>query len=86
MTLKPDDFPDQQAALKDIQVSSVVLTYSLTGSEAVLKLLDRVPASIPDVIIRPEDQVITVKAKTIGQENMPLLQMKPTSKATHEKN
>ena len=86
LSLTPDDFPEQKAALQDIKVSGVELAYSFTGNKAVLKLLDRVPTSVPQIIVRPEDQKFKVKTKKVLPDDMSLSDLKSTKKVAHGKN
>jgi len=64
LVLSPGDFPGQKMALENIRVSSINLSYSITGADSVLKLLNRIPLDIPEEIIRPQDQGLTAKTQT----------------------
>jgi type VI secretion system protein ImpL len=45
-------FPDQKRYLEQIGVSSIKISYKISGEEPVVKLLDREPSNIPKKIIR----------------------------------
>ncbi len=51
----PDDFPEHAGHLRATNVKEIVLTYSVTGQEPVLRLLNQRPV-VPGVIIEPEQQ------------------------------
>ncbi|MCI5133025.1 MAG: hypothetical protein D3904_16295 [Candidatus Electrothrix sp. EH2] len=51
----PEDFPDEVGHLKSVNIKNIVLTYSLTGQEKVLQLLELKPV-VPKIIARPEQQ------------------------------
>jgi type VI secretion system protein ImpL len=53
---KPDDFPDQSAALKRLNVRFVRVEYKLSGQWPVINLLHDAPGEVPSTIARCWDQ------------------------------
>jgi len=50
-TFAAEAFPEQKDHLKQVGVSSVTISYRITGGEAVVQLLNREPTKVPEVII-----------------------------------
>ena len=50
-TFTSDDFPEQKDHLKQIGVSTIKLSYRITGNEPVLQLLNRAPTKVPQKIV-----------------------------------
>ncbi|XOF34787.1 MAG: type VI secretion protein IcmF/TssM N-terminal domain-containing protein [Candidatus Electrothrix sp. YB6] len=51
----PEDFPDEAGHLKSTNIKNIVLTYSVSGQEEVLRLLELKPV-VPRIIALPEQQ------------------------------
>lgn len=50
---KPEDFPDQQANLQLLNVSELMVSYSINGAGPLLQLLQRREIDVPQVIVEP---------------------------------
>ena len=50
---KPEDFPDQKDNLALLNISEIIVSYSITGSSPVIQLLQRKDITVPQVIVEP---------------------------------
>lgn len=50
---KPDDFPNEKASLELMQISEIIVSYSITGGAPVIQLLQRREIDVPQVIVEP---------------------------------
>jgi type VI secretion system protein ImpL len=49
-TFTPEDFPQAQGILKELNVSEIKVSYEITDSNPVIKLVEKVPRQTPTVI------------------------------------